>query len=211
MVGVRASYWQSLETWSPRAFVAAGLLFVGHAVVRGVEAFTAVTPPPDVFGPAGYLVAIVGLFGVYRTLATRMPRVARVAAVGAMIPAIGWGTIVGWGLGEAAGVVAPLPAVVPEAFFIVIVVTTALTYVLFGVASLRTDPQSRTIGLLLLAPPAVLVALITGAVIIGATSTIGPVLIGSGLALAHFAIGGALRSGDAPTDSVAPAVDVTAD
>lgn len=199
----------SLEKWSPTAFLVAGMLFVGHAVVRGIEAFATTSPPPDVFGPTGYVVALVGLFGLYPTLTDRIPRFARVAAIMAAIPAIGWLVISVWSFGEVAGIVPSQSDVLPGVFFIVVILSTFLTYVLFSVASLRANVHSRTVGALLLAPAAVLVLLIMGVAILEGGAAIGGFIIGSGQTLAHVAIGGALRRESVPTDHESPSDGVS--
>ena len=100
MKGVTASHWKSLEHWSPTLFLAAGVLFVGHAAVRGIEAFTTVPTPVDVFGPSGYVAAILAILGLYPPLAARTPRIARVAAGIAALTAPAWALISGWNFGE---------------------------------------------------------------------------------------------------------------
>lgn len=208
MVGVSISQRGLLERRSPTLFVIGGGLVVGHAALRGIEAFTGMATPPDVFGPTGYLVALVGLFGLYPALADRMPTLARVAAVVAAIPLMGWVVISAWSFGEVAGVLPSQSEAFPGVFYMVHLVTVILTYGLFGVATLRTDVHSGTVGVLLLMPPALFIVMITGAAIVG-TSAFGAFLIGSGLALIHLAIGATLRTGSSPANHETPAEDVT--
>lgn len=195
-----------LEQWSPTLFLVGGGLIVGHAVIRGIEAFTEMSVPADVFGPAGYLVALVGLFGLYSALVEEEPTFARAAAVVASAPLVGWVVILAWSLGEVAGVLIPQSAVFPGAFFMVHIVTVVLTYVLFSVASLRADVHVRTIGFLLLAPPLLFVVMIMGGTIMGYSAG-GAFVVGTGQALVHVAVGSVLRT-DHPSGSAAATGDV---
>lgn len=208
MVGVSASHFESLENWSPVLFLFAGGLVIGHAAIRGVEAFTDVAPPPDVFGPTGYLLAVLGLLGLYPALADRTPRLARTAAVVAAVPLVGWVIISASSFGEVAGVLPSESWVLPGVFFVVHLVTMVLTYVLFGVASLRAGVHSRTVGRLLLVPPALFVVMMAGGATVGYSAP-GAFVVGSGLALAHLSIGAVLWAGT-PTDHQAPSADATA-
>lgn len=197
----------SLERWSPTLFLVGGGLVLGHAAVRGIEAFTPTAPPPDVFGPLGYLLALVGLLGLYPALVDRTPTVARVAAVVALVPLVGWAAISIATLAGAAGVLGTSLPGLFGGFFLVHMAALFLTYVLFGVASLRAGVHARTVGVLLLVPPVLLVSLMAGAAVIGG-STIGAFVIGSLQAVVHLSIGGLLRAGATPAD--APVGDAAA-
>lgn len=201
-------YWELLEHWSPRLVLSASVLFVGHAIVRGIEAFTTLPPPVDVFGPTGYVAALVGLLGLYSALADRSRRMSRVAAGIAVILAPAWALIAGWNFGEAAGILPPQTTVIPEAFFSALILSTLLLYLLFGVASLRTDSHTRILGGLLLTPATLLVLLIVGATFLSLNPATGGVIIGGGLAICHGAIGASLLTGYAKTDHVYSSTDV---
>lgn len=54
-------------------------LLLDHAAVQGIEAFTSLTPPTDVFGTTGHLVAHVGLAGLYPLIVDRTPTAAKTA------------------------------------------------------------------------------------------------------------------------------------
>jgi hypothetical protein len=184
---------EPLARWSPALFLAAGGLVVGHAAVNGVEAFTTNTPPPDVFGPAGYLLAIVGLLGLYPALAERTPRLARAAAAVAAGPLVGWIVVTTVTLGAFAGVVPPVSESLPGWFLAVHLATLLLAYVLFGVAGVRSGGHCRSVGVLLLAAPALWVAMLAGAAVFG-TGAVGPFLVGAGQALVHLGVGATLRA-----------------
>jgi len=207
MPNAGTSCWKPLARWSPTLFLAAGVFFVGHAAVRGIEAFTAMPPPIDVFGPAGYVVAILGLLGVYPALADRSRRIARLAAGTAGVTAPAWLLIAGWNFGEAAGMLPPQTDVLPGAFFAVVVAATLLLYLLFGIASLRAGVHARSFGVLLLAPVALLALLIVGGVFLSIASETGGVVIGGGMTIIHGAIGGTLATGRMRTDRAEPSAD----
>lgn len=206
---VPMTYWKPLEHWTHTMFLAAGVLFVGHAAVRAVEAFTSVPPPVDVFGPTGYVAAILGLFGLYPVLVESTPTTTRVAAGIASIVAPAWVVISGWSFGEAAGLLPPQTAIVPEAFFIGVILSTLLMYLLFGIASLRAQTFTRTFSLLILSPVALFLLLIVFGVVLAVNGRAGAVLIGGGLAIVHGAIGGMLLTGSTQTDRLEPAGDMS--
>lgn len=205
------TYWNPLEHWTHTMFLAAGVLFVGHAAVRGVEAFTTIPPPVDVFGPTGYIAAILGLFGLYPVLVESTPTTTRFGAVIAAITAPAWAVISGWSFGEAAGLLPPQTAILPEVFFVAVILSTLVMYLLFGISSLRARTFTRTFSLLLLSPVALFLLLIAFGVVLSANVQAGGVLIGGGLALVHGAIGGILLTGSTQTDQLEPAGDMSVD
>lgn len=198
---------KTLERWSSTLYLVAGGLLVGNALLLGYEAFVGSAAPEDVLGPPGFLVGFLGLFGLYAALAVRTPKLARAAAVVAVVAAGGWAVItpfsVGGELGSLAGEQLPMAVVV------VAWVATILAYSLFGAASLRSGVHSRTVGLLLFSPAVLIVTLIVGAGVFGG-SAVAPFLVGSGQALAHLAIGYALRTEDPPAATTESRADSTA-
>jgi hypothetical protein len=74
-----STHFDAVEQWSPTLFLVGGGLVITHATVQAIDAFTAMTTPPDVFVAAGHLVALVGLLVLYPVPAYRTPRLARVA------------------------------------------------------------------------------------------------------------------------------------
>lgn len=212
MAGLHRTPWEEFERWSPKLFLVAGVLFVGHMAVRGIEAFTTMPTPVDVFGPAGYVAAILGLFGVYPTLADRTPSLSRIAAFLATVTAPAWALISGWNVGEAAGILPPQTDVVPAQFFFVVIVSTLLMYLLFGFASLRAGGvHTRAFGLLLMMPGGLFILLIVGSVTLPVNAAVGGVIIGGGQAIVHGSIGGMLLTGRTRTDHVDPSTDLSVD
>lgn len=208
MVKTRKPYWASLETWSPTLFLLGGGLLVGHAAIRGLQAFTDISSPADVFGPAGFLLALVGLYGLYPPLVDRAPKLARAgAAVGAVL-LVGWTVIFAWGFGQILGELPPQSEVFPGVFFMVQLVAIILTYGLFGAAALRTDVYSMAVGLLLFVPPVLIFVLLADVAILG-DAGLGALVVGSAQAVAHLAIGYSLRIRSSPGDQETPAGSVT--
>lgn len=191
-------------------FLASGGLLIGHAAIRGLRAFTDVSTPMDGFGPAGFLLALVGLYGLYPTLADGSLRLARAGALVAAVPLLDYALILGWGFGEMAGVVPHLFDLLPSAlFFPVHQGAMVLAYGLFGVATLRTDSQRRSVGVLLLVPPALILALVTSVAVVQNAGAVA-FLVGSGVVLVHLAVGYSLGTGRTPTDGDTPTGDGTA-
>lgn len=200
--------WESLGEWSPRLFLAAGLLVAGHGAVKAVEAFADVAPPPDVFGPAGYLLAVVGMVGLYPALSDRSPGLARAAVAVAVVPAVGWVVILAFTAGELLGVAAG--STPPGPVLAVHMAGLLATYLLFAVASLRSDVHPNAVGGLLLVPPLLIVGMFVGAAVVGA-SAVGASLVGTGQALVHLSVGARLPTGPEPADHASPTGEAAAD
>jgi hypothetical protein len=198
-----------LEQWSSTLAFAAGILFLGHAVVRAIEAFSTASPPPDVFGPAGYVAAGLALLGLVPALSYEAPNSSRLAATLSLGTVSLWALIACWTFGAAAGMLPPTEAVFPAALFAVVILSMLLIYLVFATVSLRADSHSRTLGLLLLVPAGILAFLMVGGVVLSVAPEEGAVAVGGGLALSHAAIGGALSVGRTDTDRVAPAAEAT--
>ena len=208
MSSVDTARWDSLQQWSPALFLVGGGLLVGHAAMSAVHAFTDITTPPDAFVTTGHFVALVGLLGLYPVLANGTRRLAQAAAAAGAIALVSWFVMTVTRFLELAGVISSLGDALPEPFFIVVLASTILTYVLFGIATIRVD-SSWTAGLLVLAPGALTAALVVDSALTGVTDLDG-VFIGGGLALSMLALGYTLRTWDRPTDHAASAGDITA-
>lgn len=195
--------WESLEQWSPIAFLVAGVLLVVFAALLGYETFTDTPAPEDIFGPPGFFLAMVGLLGLYPGLADRAPRLGRVSAVGAGIAAVGWLLITVFALIEVVGSLPALEEMGVFGFTSILASGAAmiLAYVGAGVASLQTGSHSRYLGLLMLTPPTVFGVMLSQAVLFAqfglfsetsmAWSAVG---LAWGQALVHVGIGYFLRT-----------------
>ena len=191
-----------MERWSPRLAFAAAVLFVGHAVVRGLGAFTAVPPPVDVFGPMGYVAATLALVGLSPSIVDETPVLGRLATAVAAVTGPAWALLVARSVADATGLFTPRAAVLPAVLPAVVILSTLLLYLLFAVACFRAGPGSRRLGLLLFAPVVLLGFLVVGGVVLSTASRAGPVVVGSGLAIAHGAIGWELSTSRPGTDHV---------
>lgn len=194
------SRWNSVERWSPTLFLVGGGLLVGHAAMLGVQALTGLATPPDVFGPTGHLVALAGLFGLYPVLADRLPRSSPVAGAVAAVALGGWLAMSVARLLAVAGIVSSLGDVLPGALVALTFGATVLAYGLFGAVTVRID-GSRTVGLLLLAPAALLVV----ALVVAASASVSDLAalgVASGQAVAVLVLGNTLRTWDVPAETM---------
>jgi hypothetical protein len=171
----------------------------GHAAVVGIRAFTDVAVPADVFAPVGHLLALVGLVGLSPVVDDYSPPVARAGAVVAAVVALGWAVVtlsmVAAALGSRPSELEPLFG----ALSVLVLVSTTLPYALFGVVTLRSGVAPPRVGVLLLSPAVLLVVLLGGVVVLGASPLAG-VIVAVGLALSMVAIGYTLRTESARTD-----------
>lgn len=202
------SHWKLIERLSPMAFLAAGVLLLGHAAVLGIQAFTDMATPIDVFAPVGHLLALVGLVGLYPVFADRTPRLARAGVVLAAVVAVGWAAVTLSIVGTSLGGSSPQTEALLGILSIVVLTSTILPYTLFGVAVLRTHVARRAAGFLLLTPAILLTVLLVNIAILGA-SLLDGVVVGTGLALATLTIGFTLWAGRIPTPRPSSNGDVT--
>lgn len=192
-----------IQPWSPKLFIVTAVV----SIVFGVDNFrrtfegTSVPVIEEVIVPAGFLLGVVGLLGLYPPFVDRGSRLARAAAGVAVIPAIGWTLLVVGGIGEVAGLL-PQGGVLPLAVPMTVIITMVLTYLLFGLATLRTEVYPRSIGLFMLLESANYLVLLSGA--------LPPYVIDAGHAVAYLGLGMTLLANGFPSDSPEPAVDSTA-
>lgn len=199
--------WATIERRSPALFLGGGLLLVGHAALLGVQTLSRLSTPPDVFGPAGNLLALAGLLGLYPALVDRTPRAARVAAAVTAVALVGWGLLTAARLLAVVGFVGGMADVLPAAVVLVTFAATVLAYLVVGVAILRVDDGTARLGWLVLAPAGLIasgLALSAG----GAVPAVAALGIGGGQALSVLALGSALRAWTRPADRAVVAVDL---
>lgn len=146
--------WKSLEGQAATAFLVAGVLFpVG--LVLTVQDASSILDTVSPFLAVGALVAtFVGLFGMYPRLAEPAPKtalagvlsatVALLAIVTLLVSVVGSALLFGTSLQGEVGI-APV-------MFLLTLVTAGLSFLLFGVAGLRTGVPSRVVGALMLVP-----------------------------------------------------------
>ena len=209
--------WKSVEQWSPRVFLVAGVLLLGYAMLKTVSAFAGITAPSafDVaYGTLGLLVAAFGLLGLYPRLRDIASRVSLAGVCATIVSAICSAAIVLWVVGATLQMEG-YPAI-PEdapawtvAALVVVFLTLALGFFLFSVASLRTAVLSRTVGFLLLVPTVAWVGLIVGNVVAPSGDYLG-VLTYTPISITLLSIGYLLRGEPSPTDRAGPASDTVA-
>lgn len=201
-----------LEGRSAPLFLIAGVLLLVFAGLNGVEAATD-SAPPDIFGPLGYAVAFVALLGLYPTLVNHSRWSARAGAIAAIVGVLGWAALTVLGVLTAVGVLPPPEELGPAGFAALAPagLGMVLGYLLFSVATLRSRVYSRTVGVLMLAPPVIFVAVFAVLAPVFGDLEWGPFVAGAAQALVHLALGFTLRKesrvGGAPDrrDQRAPA------
>lgn len=202
----RISWWQSLEQWSATAFlIGGGILAIDAGLVAaeiavGVDRWMVLG---QVFVGAGWTAAFLGLLGVYPGLADQSRWLARAGAVFAVIGAVVFTVMGVTSLAYYAGIPdGEIEALIPL-FLPGVILGSILGFVSMGVASLRTDVHSQTVGILLLIPPAlVIINILTG--IVGVDSSTITLAIVIGDTLAMLAIGYVLRSSIEPIGRTEP-------
>lgn len=193
MVARNQRRWRTLERLSPTLFLLGGAGVITHAAIQALEAFTEVNPPADVFVTAGHLLALAGLLGLYPALRGRTPRLATAGLAATGLGVAGWIVMTAAQLLSVAGAVGSLTALFPGAFFVGVIAVTILAYTLVGAAALHADAGATLDGLLVLAPAALLLALLGKSVVAGVGAADGAV-IGGGLAFSMLALGVRLQS-----------------
>lgn len=206
----RSGFLAPLADHSPRVFLVAGGLLAVFAANTGARIFTdgGVTAIHSAVGPAGFFVGLVGLLGLYPGIVDERGILGRLVGIVAAVPLVGWFVITVFGLGNTIGVAPDATVVLPGPAFIVVFLLTMLAYILFSIATLRTDAHSRTVGVLLFAPAIPFLTLILVVQAIPGVEW-GEFVIDSGHALAHLAVGIVLRGRTVTTDHSEPAPDAT--
>lgn len=213
--------WESLERWSPVAFVIGGLGSVTVVAISLLEIvvygqrFQAV---PEwgiaIIALPTFFLTFVGLLGFYPYIADEAPRL---SLGGALAAAFGGGlmvvTVVASVIVHLMGIVSfteteQIPAFVVA--LLLLFLALLASFILYGIASTLTKTPSRTVGLLLLVPIVEPLFTILFDIILSVEIPGGPLgtLAVEGLAL--IAVGYFLRTGTEPTDNAEPAPDVTA-
>lgn len=201
--------WRSLERWRAGAFLGAAGLFAVFAMLWGADVFTDIAPRPavDVVGPGGWVLAFVGLLGLYPELADRTAWVSRAGAAFTAVGVCGATVTALVNFGQLTGLTGQPPAWF-AALTLLMLVGIVPGFLTFAIAVLRTDVQSRSLGLLLLVPAIIFVVNIVRVTTFGPRAPTGaPFVLGSGQALAFLAIGVVLRTGEASTDRVTSPAD----
>ena len=182
---------------SPTFFLIAGGLFLINAVIvvsgitTGSERMT--TLLGETFNAAAWAVALVGLLGLYPGVADRSRWLSRIGAICATIGVVVFTVLSGLSLAFYARIVEGsiqnlVPLILPG-----VILGGVLSFLLFGIATLRTEVYPRVIGGLLLLPPLIVVLNIFGGAA-GLDSQYFLLGIVSGLFVVSLVIGFRLRS-----------------
>lgn len=178
------------------------------AASLGIEAIMDTSAPEDIFGPAGLVFGFIGLLGLYPKLVDQSPKLVKTGGLLAVLGVVG-GTVTSvWHIGVLAGVVPADTPVYIGIFSVGILLGMIPGYLSFGIASLRTDIHSRTVGFLLLAVPAVVTVMLLS-VVTSLSSANSAVILASGQALAHLGLGVTLQYEGVSTARSDPSVEPT--
>ena len=194
--------WESLERMNPTLFLVAAGFFLINAVIvvsgitTGSERMT--TLLGETFNAAGWAVALVGLLGLYPGVADRNRWLSRAGAVCATIGVVVFTILSLLSFAFYVRIIEGsiqnlVPLILPG-----VILGGVLSFLLFGVSSLRTGAHSRVIGALLLVPPLIVVLnIFRGAAGFGSQYFLLGIV--SGLFVVMLGIGVRLRSSSSPT------------
>lgn len=196
-----------LDGKSSTLFLVGGAILVVYAAFHGMEAFLDMDYPmvrDGIIRPVGYILGFVAVLGLYPKLAGRSPKLARLGVIITGLAVVGW--FVSGFLGPTRGLAMHLGVDTPgwlNAFGILIALGFLVGLPSFGIASLRTEVYSKSVGLLLLAP--ILVMVVNFAIVGGGfTSPFWRFVVSIGDALIILALGVALRTGGMQTRRAEP-------
>lgn len=204
------SRWQSLERWSPRAFLIAGALLTVFAALVALEVFGGVNAPQALVAIPGLVAGIVGLYGLYPPLADEDSRFALGGVVALSIAVVGLIALLLWVVSLTAmyGIDSVKP---PAPVILSTILLTILGYALLGIASVRQAVPSRRVGLLVLVPPGTLVLMVSTSQLYGGNPPEWTAFVFSAMqAVAHLSIGYLLWTDGVSPDSAESTVETTA-
>lgn len=206
---INTQRWESLERRRPTLFLLAGVLFgLNVALVASVIATSAdstILVLGEAFNAAGWALALVGLLGFYPGLAERSPWLARAGVVCAVIGVVVFIVLsvmsVVYGLELVEGSLESLvPLILPG-----VLLGGVVSFLLFGVASLRTDGQPARIGLLLVVPSLITITNIgIGAAGVDSSYTLLGIVSGLLVVMLAIAFGLQASTGRADRGGVSP-------
>lgn len=162
---VATSLLDSLEKWSYAAFIIGGLALSISVLLVALEILSPVTLPgalSTLLGLGGIWIISIGLLGYYPRIAESAPRLALggvvMGALGGLVltMALAWGILLDL---ITQSTLAEGPPLGTQMLLLTIVLI-LLSFLLYGVASLRVGSRPRTTGYLLLVPFVALLLLV---------------------------------------------------
>ncbi len=203
LAGPRLRY---LETRTGSLFLLAGAVLVVYGAANGAVTFTDVAVRTSVLW-FGYIFSFLGLLGLYPTLAKERPMLARVGAGTAVVGLLGVTLVSLLSLGQLVGSVAePMPGAL--GIWVLALVGFIGGYLSTGLAALRSEAHSATVGFALLAPGIIIVLMLVH-MAAGLEQPTSVFVVSSGQAMAHLAIGATLHHQASQPDENAEPKDAT--
>ncbi|WP_255151608.1 hypothetical protein [Halorarius halobius] len=148
--------WESLGKRRSTAFLVGGLLLAVDAAWLAMNMSTGAEGyllPGQLFVGVGWTIALVGLLGLYPALSEQSRWLSRVGAVCAGIGVVTFAVMAVVVFVDITGLVAGVYEPMGAFFIPGVIVGSVLGFVAFSVAVFRTHADSVAFGLLLLAPP----------------------------------------------------------
>lgn len=209
--------WTRLEQSNPTVFLIGGVLLLSYAVLEGVSAFAGMEPQTALktgYGGIVLLVPVFALLGLYPHLHEHTPRLSRAGLVTTILSGFLTLVLLVWLVGVTLQMdgLPEIPADAPvwtAAALLLGFLLLAVSFLLFGLASLRTPVVSRTVALLLLVPAAGWFGLMVANVVLPSGDYLGFAAY-TPISVAVLAIGYLLRTTAVSPDNQAPGADTTA-
>lgn len=146
----------SLEQWSPSAFLIGGLLLAVDAawlaanISMGGENYLLTG---QLFVGTGWTVALLGLLGIYPALSDTSRLLSRMGAICTVIGIMTFAAMAILVFIDISGIVAGVYEPIGTFFIPGVIIGSVLGFVAFSMATFRTQVHSRTFAVLLLVPP----------------------------------------------------------
>ena len=192
-----------VRPWSPRLFLLAAVGAAAFAANNALTAYAGTSYPlvGTIVAPAAFALGVVGLLGLSADLVPTGGPLARVARGVAVLPVVTWLLLIVGGTAEYVGLLSGESGLAPV-LSIATIGLMVLTYLLFGVTTLRTDVPPTAVGVLMLLEAAAFLLVVS--------RLVPPVAIDVLHTGVHLGIGGLLVSlgtdpagTDVPADSTA--------
>jgi hypothetical protein len=194
--------WGSLEKGAAPAFIIAGVAFLVGLVLTVQDAVSVLNTLSAFLAAGALLTTFVGLLGMYPRLDDSAPRLALVGVLAAAVALVSVTTLLAYVVGSALLLGTPMQGEIGIApvLFLLGLVTAGLSFLTFGVASVRTRVPSRTVGMLLLIPAVAWPGYMAVDRLLPGDIRFLPLVVFAVVALVLLAIGYLLRTGTAPVD-----------